>query len=202
MRIARIDKSVARTNRAASARSVGRHSQPIPSMNKTILFSSLALGLALVGCSKSARTDSATVAANPAPATNTADALTRNAGNALNSVASSAHQVEWKLNGDDIKDDIAAGRTIERSKAGAPTGNVKVDRSELKKAVEARFLADSDIANVPISIDADRDGQINLSGKANTVEQVGRAIAVALDTDNVTKVVSKIKLDKEGNAHR
>ena len=171
-------------------------------MNKTILFSSLALGLAFVGCSKSGRTSSATVSANPPPAESTADALARNAGNAINSVAGTAHQLEWKLTADDIKDDIAAGRTIERTKAGAPTGNVKVDRSDLKKAVDARFRADSEIANVPIDIDADRDGQINLSGKANTIEQVGRAIAVALDTDNVTKVVSKIKLDKEGNAHR
>ncbi len=143
-------------------------------MNKTLLFSSLTLGLALVGCSKSARTDSATVSNTPAPATNPADALARNAGNAFHSVASTARQVEWKLTGDDLKDDIAAGRTIERSKAGAPTGKVKVDRSDLKKAVEARFRADSDIANMLIDIDADRDGQINLSGKANTVERIRR----------------------------
>ena len=169
-------------------------------MNKTILFSSLALGLALVGCSKSGQTS--TAANNPPPASSTADSLAKTAGNAMNAVASTAHQVEWKLTGDDIKDDVAAGRTIERSKAGAPTGDVKVDRSDLKKAVEARLKADSDVANIPIDVDADRDGQINLSGKANTIDQIGHAIALALETDGVTKIASKIKLDKEGNAHR
>lgn len=171
-------------------------------MKKTILFSSVALGLALVGCSKSGQTSTTASNDTPPPAASPADALAKTANNAMSSVASTAHQVEWKLTGDDIKDDVAAGRTIERSKAGAPTGDVKVDRSDLKKAVETRLQADSDVANIPIDVDADRDGQINLSGKANTVDQIGHAIALALETDGVTKIASKIKLDKEGNAHR
>lgn len=167
--------------------------------NKTILFTSLACGFALVGCSKSGQT-ATTASTTPPPAS--ADSFAKSANNAINSVAGTAHQMEWKLTGDDIKDDLAAGRTIERSKAGAPTGGVKVDRSDLKKTVEARLQADSEISAMPIDVDADRDGQINLSGKANTTDQVGRTIALALDTEGVTKVVSKIKLDKEGNARR
>lgn len=172
-------------------------------MNKTIMLSSIACGLALVGCTKSGQT-STTASTEPAtpPPASSADAFAKSAGNAINSVASTAHQIEWKLTADDIKDDLAAGRPIERSKAGAPTGGVKVDRSDLKKSVQARLQSDSELAAVPIDVDADRDGQINLSGKANTTEQVGRTIAVALDTEGVTKVVSKIKLDKEGNARR
>jgi hypothetical protein len=178
-------------------------------MKKTLLFSSLVVGLALVGCSKSARTSSTTASNDnpppPAPASNSADAMARDAGNAVrsaaNTVASSAREMEWKLTNNDIKDDVAAGRTIERTKAGAPTGATP-DKSNLKNAVETRLRADSQIGSAPIDVDADRDGQINLSGKANTVDQIGHAIALALDTDGVTKVSSKIKVDKEGNAHR
>ena len=175
-------------------------------MKKVILLSTLTMGLALVGCSKSARTSTASNdTPPPAPASSTADAMAKNAGDAVrsaaNSVAATTRELEWKLTNNDIKDDVAAGRTIERSKAGAPTG-ATVDKSDLKTAVEARLRADSQIANMPIDVDADRDGQINLSGKTNTIDQVGRAIAVALDTDGVSKVSSKISLDKQGNAHR
>ena len=175
-------------------------------MKKTLLFSSLVVGLALVGCSKSARTSSSTASNNnPPPPASTADALAKNASDAMhsaaNTVAATAHEVEWKLTNNDIKDDVAAGRTIERTKSGAPTG-ATFDRSELKSAVQTRIRTDDLIANMPIDIDADRDGQINLSGKVNTTDQVGRAIAVALGTDGVTKVSSKIKLDKQGNAHQ
>jgi hypothetical protein len=176
-------------------------------MKKMLLFSSVIVGLALVGCSKSARTSSTASNDNPPPpaSANSADAMARDAGNAVrsaaNTVASSAREMEWKLTNNDIKDDVAAGRTIERTKAGAPTGATP-DKSNLKSAVETRLRADSQIANIPIDVNADRDGQINLSGKANTVDQVGHAIALALDTDGVTKVASKIKIDKQGNAHR
>jgi hypothetical protein len=175
-------------------------------MKKIILLSSLTVGLALVGCSKSARTSTASNDnPPPAPASSAVDAIAKDASNALragaSTVAATAREIEWKLTNDDIKDDVAAGRKIERSKAGAPTG-ATVDKSDLKTAVEARIRADSSIANMPIDVDADRDGQINLSGKTNTVDQVGRAIAVALDTDGVAKVSAKISIDKQGNAHR
>lgn len=175
-------------------------------MKNIIILSSLVAGLSLVGCSKTARTSTASNnPPPPAPASSTADALAKDTSAAMhsaaNTVASAGRELEWKLSNDDIKDDIAAGRTIVRTKAGAPTG-ATVDKSDLKKAVQARIRADAELANVPIDIDADRDGQINLDGKANTIDQVGRAIGIAMGTDGVTKVSSKIKLDKEGNAHR
>jgi osmotically-inducible protein OsmY len=172
-------------------------------MKNTLTLSVLAAGLALVGCSKSDRTS--TASNNPPPPADSSASLASRAEtiakNAGDTVAATAHQLEWRLTSDDIKDDLAAGRTIIRTKAGAPTG-ATVDRSDLKTAVLARLRSDSDLSNIPIDVDADRDGQINLDGKANTVDQVGRAMALALATDNVTKVSSKIKIDKQGNAHR
>ncbi|MEO5958776.1 MAG: BON domain-containing protein, partial [Opitutaceae bacterium] len=130
-----------------------------------------------------------------------------NAGNAINSAANSAslsaRSMEWKLSANDIKDDVAANRKIIRTKAGAPTGvTVTTDKSAFKATVQSRLRADTDLASVPIDVDVDKDGTVNLDGKANTIDQIAHAIAVALDTEGVTQVTSKIQIDKQGNARR
>jgi hypothetical protein len=185
-------------------------------MKKTLLFTSLIAGLALVGCNKSTRSSS--TAANdttPPPATTTpssTDSLANDmktaansAGDALrsagNSVATSARIAEWKLTADDINADLAAHRDIVRTRdaAAAPTG--KMDKSVLKSAVEGRIKADSELAELKLDINSKSDGSIELEGKAQTADQVGKAIALALDTDGVTKVTSKIKLSDNAVKH-
>jgi hyperosmotically inducible periplasmic protein len=143
-----------------------------------------------------------------AAADRTADSMrnaANSAGNAIssaaNSAALSARSIEWKLSADDIKDDVAANRKIVRTKSGAPTG-MTADKSTFKATVQSRLRADTELATVPIDVDVDRDGTVNLDGKANTIEQIAHAIAVALDTEGVTQVTSKIQLDKQGNARR
>ncbi len=195
-------------------------------MKKTLLFTTLVAGLALVGCNKSTRSSTAANDTTAAPAATTpssTDSLAtrtdaaanragddlksaaNNAGDALrsagNSVVSSARMAEWKLNADDINADLAAHRDIVRTRdnAGAPTG--KIDKSVMKSAVEGRIKADSELANLKLDINAKKDGEIQLEGKAQTAEQVGKAIALALDTDGVTKVTSKIKLDDNAVKH-
>lgn len=194
-------------------------------MKKTILFSSLALGLALTGCNRSTQSDTAaadtrstdtvatantdaTAAARAAGndlsrAANNAGASLERAGdraaNAMSNMASdlSAKFSEWRLSAQEIQADLAADRPIVRTKsnAGAPTGST--DKSALQSAVEARIKGDSQLANLKLDINADRAGEIQLEGKAQTAEQVGRAIALALDTEGVSKVTSKIDLDKD-----
>lgn len=130
-------------------------------------------------------------------ANNTGDAL-RSAGNSL---ASSARTMEWKLSASDIQADLDAHRDIVRTKdtSGSPTG--KMDKDVLKSAVEGRIKADSDLANLKLDVNPKSNGEIQLEGKAMTADQVGKAIALALDTDGVTKVTSKIKLDKDAVKH-
>jgi hyperosmotically inducible periplasmic protein len=207
---------------------VSRAATLFPPMKKTLLFSTLVIGLALAGCNKSTRTDTAatdstttaarttdqTVASTEAASRNAANDLSRaanSAGDSLeragrsaaNAMSNAAHNVsakltEWRLSAQDIQADLAADRDIVRTKeasAGAPTGTM--DRSTLKTAVEGRIKADSELANLKLDVNAERGGAIQLEGKALTAEQVGRAIAVALDTEGVTKVTSKIDLDKD-----
>lgn len=198
-------------------------------MKKTILFSSLALGLALTGCNRSTQSDTAaadtrstdTTATATTTANNDAAAAARAAGNDLSRAANnagasleragertanamsnmagdlSAKFSEWRLSAQEIQADLAADRPIVRTKsnAGAPTGST--DKSALQSAVEARIKGDSQLANLKLDINADRAGEIQLEGKAQTAEQVGRAIALALDTEGVAKVTSKIDLAKD-----
>lgn len=184
--------------------------------------------LAVVGCSKSTRTDTAatdatttstsadyTATGNATAATsdslrtstdrvaNDMQSAANSAGSAIgaaaSNVATSARVMEWKLSANDIQADLAANREIVRTKdaAGAPTGNI--DKSQLESLVEGRLQADTEIASLKLDVDADRNGAVKLSGKAMSAEQVGRAIALALDTEGVTKVSSKVKLDKDAN---
>lgn len=119
---------------------------------------------------------------------------------AASNVAHSAHMTEWRLNTTDIQADLDAKREIVRTKsaAGAPTGSM--DKSTVKSAVEGRLKADTELSAFKLQVDPGKDGEVNLDGKVNTADQVGKAIALALDTDGVTRVASKIELDKQGNA--
>jgi hypothetical protein len=118
--------------------------------------------------------------------------------NAGHEVANTARMTEWKLNSSDLQADLDAKRDIVRTKDSAvatPTGNV--DKKTLKTAVEGKFKADSDLSALKLDVNAKKDGEVELEGKAHSAEQVGKAIALALDTDGVNKVTSKIRLDRE-----
>jgi osmotically-inducible protein OsmY len=78
--------------------------------------------------------------------------------------------------------------------AGLPA---MTDKSALKSSVESKLNADSEVAALKLDVDASKDGEVSLEGKAHSADQVGRAIALALGTDGVNKVTSKIKLDKD-----
>lgn len=220
-------------------------------MKKTLLFSSLVIGVALVGCNRETRTSTAatdtatTDTATTAPATTTPDysaradaasrevasdvrrgadnvaAASREAGRDMRDATREAGREvrefgrdaaaamdragdkieakfqEWKLDAKDLEADLAADRPIVRTKsaAGAATGNV--DRSNLKNAVEGRIKADAELANLKLDINAKSNGEIELEGKALNAGQVARAMALALDTEGVQKVTSKIDLDDD-----
>lgn len=184
---------------------------------KTSLLFSLALAVALTGCNKSSRSSSTdatdttrtsdyTATTNTA-STGTSDRVASDVRNAANSagsaissaasnVATTARMAEWKLTPNDIQADLDNHREIVRTKdtAGMPAGTS--DKSVLKSMVKGRLEADSSLAALKLDVNVDKGGAVELEGKAPTAEQIGRAIALALDTEGVSKVTSKIKLDK------
>jgi hypothetical protein len=117
--------------------------------------------------------------------------------NAAGSVVNAARMTEWKLNTSDIQADIDAKREIVRTKTAAATPTGNMDKSTLKAAVEGRIKADPELSGYKLDVDPGSNGDINLDGKVASPAQVGKAIALALDTDGVMRVKSKIQVDKD-----
>jgi osmotically-inducible protein OsmY len=59
--------------------------------------------------------------------------------------------------------------------------------------VKGKLQADSEAAKAMIDVDA-KNGEVMLKGTADSAALVGRAIALALDTQGVTKVSSDVKV--------
>jgi osmotically-inducible protein OsmY len=98
------------------------------------------------------------------------------------------------LSANEIQKDIDSGAVIVRTKesvVGAPTGNS--DDSVIETMVKGKLQSDKDVASSAIDVDA-KNGEVTLKGSADSAEHVGRAIALALDTQGVTKVSSQIKV--------
>lgn len=106
---------------------------------------------------------------------------------------------EWRLAPVEIQADIDRGVTIVRTKdvaVGAPTGNT--DDSVLITMVKGKLQADSQVAAFASKIEvAAANGEVTLKGDAPSADLLGRAIALALNTEGVTKVSSELKLEKQ-----
>jgi hypothetical protein len=125
----------------------------------------------------------------------TANAM-RNAGHDLN-----ARMTEWRLNNADLEADLKANREIVRTNTTtSPTG--KVDKGTIEKAIKGRLNSDSNLANLKFDANCNAKGEVTLEGKARTADQIAHAIAVALDTDGVSKVTTKITLDPDAGPNR
>jgi hypothetical protein len=102
---------------------------------------------------------------------------------------------EWRLSAADLQAEIGAGTAIVRTKeigAGAPTG--RTDDEALHTLINNRLLADTDTVRVATNMDV-KNGEVTLRGNAASAELIGRAMAIALDTNGVTKVTSEMKID-------
>jgi osmotically-inducible protein OsmY len=102
---------------------------------------------------------------------------------------------EWRLGDAELQADLDRGVAIVRTKdtvAGAPTGNT--DDQVIETMVKGKLQADSDTAKAMIDVKA-KNGEVTLKGSADSASQIGRAIALALDTQGVTKVSSEVKVN-------
>jgi osmotically-inducible protein OsmY len=109
----------------------------------------------------------------------------------------SSRITEWKLGGSEIQADLDRGVTIVRTKdtvVGAPTGST--DDDVIKTMVKGKLQADSETAQASIEVEAS-NGEVTLKGSADQANIVGRAIALALDTQGVTKVSSDVKVSSQ-----
>lgn len=114
----------------------------------------------------------------------------------------SARMSEWRLSTADIEADVQANRPIVRMRTDATTATGKIDEDTLESAIKGRLHADSKLADLKFDVNANEKGEVELEGKARTTDQIAHAMGVALSSDNVTKVTSKIKLDPDAGPNR
>ena len=161
-------------------------------MKKILLVLPL-LGLVFTGCKKNEpvpKTADATFGQKTEMAVkNAADATRATAIDMKDAVG--AKLTEWKLTPSDIKDDLAKGGRIVRSKAAkaGATAGAMFDNAKVVTVINAKLVADSQLSALKINVDADK-GVVTLKGTVKSPDLIGRAIALALDTDDVTQVVS------------
>lgn len=96
---------------------------------------------------------------------------------------------EWNLTPDDLRDDLRRGTEIVRTKAkqaGAELGDARI-----LTVIKAKFVLDRDLSALDINVDV-AQGRVTLKGRVATAALVGRAIALALETDGVMTVASQL----------
>ncbi len=96
---------------------------------------------------------------------------------------------EWRLAPDDIKQDLA--RTGEVVRNQAHVVGEKISDARILAVVKAKYILDRDLSACDIHVSV-LDSRVTLSGSADAPDLVGRAVALALDTDGVSGVDSKV----------
>lgn len=171
--------------------------QPIMPMKKLLLVLPV-LGFAFSACNKS---DSTASSADQTFAQKT-EAAAKNAAEQTKDMAIDAKDaihgklVDWKLTPDDIKADFKNGGRIVRSKTSSATTKAGAifDNAKVVTVINAKLVGDSRLSAIKINVDADQ-GVVTLKGTVKSFDLIGRAMALALDTDDVTQVVSLLTVE-------
>jgi osmotically-inducible protein OsmY len=124
----------------------------------------------------------------------TADVAAATTGAAAGTAEISTRITELRLAPAEIQADLDRSVTIVRTKdsvVGAPTG--ATEDSVIETMVKGKLQADPQVSTAMIDVEA-KNGEVTLKGSADSASQIGRAIALALDTQGVMKVSSDIKV--------
>lgn len=99
------------------------------------------------------------------------------------------------LRTDQIKDELARTGKVVRRKAydiGEDVANATAD-ARIVAAIKAKYTVDANLSVWQISVSCSQ-GHVTLSGTVSAPDDIGRAMALALDTDGVRDVVSTIQV--------
>jgi osmotically-inducible protein OsmY len=123
--------------------------------------------------------------------------LRTNAGNAAQNMsdALSAKLDTLDLHGDQIKDELAKTGEVVRREAH-DIGEAAVNAGSDARAVteiKAKYAEDSTLSVWKISVRCDQ-GHVTLSGTVSSPDDIGKAIALALDADGVRDVTSTLQV--------
>jgi hypothetical protein len=100
---------------------------------------------------------------------------------------------EWRLTPNDIKQDLAHTGEVVRNQADIVGGKISDER--ILAVVKAKYILDRDLSanDVRVSVHA---GRVTLGGSVGSPDLVGRAVALALDTDGVSGVESRLAISQ------
>jgi len=101
----------------------------------------------------------------------------------------------FDLHGDQIKDELARTGEVIRGKAH-DLGEATLDAASDARAVteiKAKYAEDSTLSVWKISVGCDQ-GHVTLSGTVSSPDDIGRAVALALDADGVRDVTSTLQV--------
>lgn len=104
-----------------------------------------------------------------------------------------ARIVEWKMRPSDIQEEMNHDRRVVRLKP--PTDPLpQYARSEAMEGyIKQRLHADPVLAATDFRVDVERV-VATLNGTADSMEQIGRAMAVVLGTEGISEVISELTL--------
>jgi osmotically-inducible protein OsmY len=98
---------------------------------------------------------------------------------------------EWHLTSDDIRADLA--KTGEVVRENAARAKVKVADARIVATIKAKFVLEKDLSASAIAVDS-TDGDVTLTGTVASEALIGKAVALALDTDGVQHVKAKLNV--------
>jgi hypothetical protein len=99
------------------------------------------------------------------------------------------------LNDDEIKDELSHSGEVIRRKAHDIGDKVADAASDARAVTEikAKYVADKDLSAWKISVACD-NGHVTLSGTVSSPGDIGKAVALALDADDVRDVTSTLQV--------
>jgi uncharacterized membrane protein len=100
---------------------------------------------------------------------------------------------DWKLTPDDLTADLARGGEIVRSKA--TIAGERISDARIVTVIKAKLALDRDLSAFDINVDC-REGRVTLRGSVESPDLVGKAMAIALDTNGVTDVAANLVVKK------
>lgn len=98
---------------------------------------------------------------------------------------------EWHLTPEEIKRDLASHGEVVRAKAKEAGRNVAdaTQNAKIKAFIKAKYAFDSELSARAIEVDCDQ-GHVVLRGTAPSETLIGKAVALALETEGVLDVKS------------
>ncbi len=106
-----------------------------------------------------------------------------------NSVSARLH--EWKLDPDNVRADL--GKTGEVVRARARAAGEEINDLRIEATIKAKCILDRDLSASEIHVKS-KNGQVSLDGTVAAPALVGKATALALDTEGVSNVTARLSV--------